>query len=91
MQIICYSLYQHLRPYSGQTNVVPSERVQKAAKLCIENLEDLGYFKNSDEIAFTQEFLSSIMERAGMTEGEVQKMEKIFTKTNKIAKHKESN
>ncbi len=31
------------------------------------------------------------MERAGMTEGEVQRMEKIFTKTNKIAKHKESN
>ena len=90
VQIICYSLFEKLRPYSGQSNVVTSERIEKAAAGCIADLEDLGYFKNNDEISFTREFLTSIMERAGMTEGEVQRMEKIFSKTNKIAKHKES-
>ncbi len=90
VQIICYSLFQHLRPYAGQSNVVASKRIDDATSSCIANLEDMGYFKNDDERTFTKEFLSSIMERAGMTEGEVQRMEKIFSKTNKIAKHKEN-
>ncbi len=89
VQIICYSLFQNLRPYSGQTNVVASSRIETATTRCIEDLDGIGYFKNDDERAFTKEFLGSIMERAGMTEGEVQRMEKIFSKTNKIAKHKE--
>ena len=90
VQIICYSLFQNLRPYSGQTNVVASARIEQATASCIENLDEMGYFKNDDERSFTREFLGSIMERAGMTEGEVQRMEKIFSKTYKIAKHKEN-
>lgn len=89
VQIICYSLFQNLRPYSGQSNVVASSRIEQATASCIENLDGMGYFKNDDERSFTKEFLGSIMERAGMTEGEVQKMEKIFSKIYKIAKHKE--
>ena len=89
VQIICYSLFRRLRPYSGQSNVVTSERVGKAASDCIANLEEIGYFKNGDEKSFTLEFLTSVMERAGMTEGEVQRMEKIFSKTSKIARHRE--
>ena len=90
VQIICYSLFQNLRPYRGQTNVVASARIEQATASCIENLDEMGYFKNDDERSFTREFLGSIMERAGMTEGEVQRMEKIFSKTYKIAKHKEN-
>lgn len=90
VQIICYSLFQRLRPYSGQSNVVTSDRVDRATTDCIANLDDMGYFKNDDERSFTKEFLTSVMERAGMTEGEVQRMEKIFSKANKIAKHKEA-
>ena len=89
VQIICYSLFSNLRPYSGQSNVVPSSRIEEATSRCIGDLEGIGYFKNDDEISFTREFLASIMERAGMTEGEVQRMEKIFSKTGKIARHKE--
>ena len=90
VQIICYSLFQGLRPYSGESNVVLSSRVDDAVKTCIDSLKDLGYFKNDEESARTREFLTSVMERAGMTEGEVQRMEKIFTKTVKIAKHKQN-
>ena len=88
VQIICYSLFQRLRPYRGQSNVVPSSRIDAASDTCIDSLKSMGYFKNDEEISRTREFLTSIMERAGMTEGEVQKMEKIFTKSQKIAKHK---
>ena len=88
VQIICYSLFQRLRPYSGETNVVPSSRIDTASSVCIDSLKSMGYFKNDEELSRTREFLTSIMERAGMTEGEVQKMEKIFTKSQKIAKHK---
>ena len=88
VQIICYSLFQGLRPHSGQSNVVQSSRVDEAVKTCIDSLKDIGYFKNDEESLRTREFLTSVMERAGMTEGEVQRMEKIFTKTQKIARHK---
>ena len=88
VQIICYSLFQGLRPHSCQSNVVQSSRVDEAVGACIDSLKDVGYFKNDEESARTREFLTSVMERAGMTEGEVQRMEKIFTKTAKIAKHK---
>ena len=90
VQIICYSLFQRLRPYAGQSNIVAQSRVDDAVSACISNLEAIGYFKNNDEKDFTGEFLSSIMQRAGMTEGEVQRFEKIFSKTHKIALHKES-
>ena len=90
VQIICYSLFTGLSPYAGQSNIVPSKRIEDAVSSCISALEDIGYFKNTDEKAFTGEFLSSVLERAGLTEGEVQRVEKIFSKTAKITKHKES-
>ena len=91
VQIISYSLYQNLRAYSGQSNVVTTERVDKATDSCIRDLTAIGYFKNEDEKDFTKEFLTSIIARAGLTEGEVQRFEKIFTKTNRIALHKQHN
>ena len=91
VQIICYALFQRLRPFANQSNVVSSKRTDDASSLCINELEAIGYFKNDDEAAFTKEFLASIMQRAGMTEGEVQRFEKIFTKTHRIAIHRNSN
>lgn len=88
VQIITYSLFQNLREHANQSNVVSSSRIDCASVSCIENLQSLGYFKNQDEVDFTKEFLSSVMSRAGLTEGEVQRLEKIFAKTSKIALHK---
>ena len=88
VQIICYSLFQGLNPYAGRSNVVPSSRVEEATNICIDSLKTIGYFKNDEESLRTRELLNSVMERAGMTESEVQRIEKIFTKTQKIALHK---
>lgn len=88
VQIITYSLFQNLRPYANQSNIVTSDRVQKASQTCIKALSGIGYFKNDEELSFTSEFLNSILSRAGLTEGEVQRFEKIFTKTNKISLYK---
>ena len=91
VQIICYSLFRNLGPYSdSKTNIVESARAENAAGNCISALQALGYFKTENEKAFTREFLSSVIERAGMTEGEVKRFEKIFSKTHKIALHKKS-
>lgn len=89
VQIISYSLFQGLSPYARTSHVVPSERIDTAVSVCIDSLKAMGYFKNEEERSRTGEFLTSVMERAGLTENEVQKMEKIFTKSQKIAKHKE--
>lgn len=88
VQIICYSLFSRLRPFSGETNVVPRSRVDEGTGTCMNALEEMGYFKNDDERANTREFLSDIMSRAGMTEGEVQRFEKLFSKAQKISRHK---
>jgi len=88
VQIICYSLFQHLRPYAGETMVVPSSRIDIAVSSCVSDLTEMGYFKNDIETEHTRLFLTSVLERAGLSEGEVQKVEKIFSKTRSIALHK---
>lgn len=87
VQIITYSLFCRLNPYAGTTNVVDTQRVQTAAQTCTDALGAMGYFKNDDEADFTREFLRDMLARAAMTEGEIQRMEKIFTKTMHIAKY----
>lgn len=87
VQIITYSLFFRLNPYAGTSNIVDSARADKAVETCTDALDDIGYFKNNDEKAFTKEFLGDVFARASMTEGEIQRMEKIFTKTKNIAKY----
>lgn len=89
VQIIAYSLFHRLSAYGGTqgSNVVSVSRIAQAVDTCKGSLEELGYFKNDEERTFTSEFLSDIFTRATLTEGEVKRLEKIFTKTSKIALH----
>ncbi len=90
VQIIAYTLFRKLNSYGSNidgSNIVTVSRISNAVKTCKAALEELGYFKNDEERSFTAEFLSDILTRAAMTEGEVKRIEKIFTKTSKIAKH----
>ena len=92
VQIIAYTLFRRLNEYAPADpaesgNVVSTERIAKATETCKSALEELGYFKNDEERAFTTEFLCSVLARAALTEGEVKRVEKIFTKTSKIALH----
>lgn len=89
VQIIAYTLFRKLNNYAkcANSNVVEFSRISEAVDNCKAALEALGYFKNDEERAFTTEFLSDILTRAAMTEGEVKRIEKIFCKTSKIATH----
>jgi len=87
VQIITYSLFCKLNKFNGAKNVIDTQRVMQAVETCITSLEAIGYFKNEDEKAYTKEFIADIFARAAMTEGEIQRMEKIFTKTQNIAKY----
>ena len=55
----------------------------------ISHLDSIGYFKLADERKWTLQLLKDIIERAGLSESEMQRFEKIFRKTELIAKHKE--
>lgn len=89
VQIIAYTLFRKLNTYNNsQTgNVVNISRISQAVDNCKAALEAIGYFKNNEERAFTAEFLSDLLSRAALTEGEVKRIEKIFCKTSKIATH----
>lgn len=88
VQIICYCLYQKLKKYPSGGNIITSERVAKSVDKCIQSLDAIRYFKVDDERDFTREFLKDQFTRASMTEGEIQRMEKIFVKASTIALHK---
>ena len=86
VQIICYSLFSNLKKYPSGGNIVTLERVNAAAAKCFDALEDIGYFKSDEERAYTLEFLKDQFARSAMTESEIKRFEKIFTKRTAVAK-----
>lgn len=88
VQIICYALFSNLKKYPSGGNIVSLERVNTAAKKCFDALEELGYFKSDEERDYTIEFLKDQFARATMTESEIRRFEKIFTKRTSIIKYK---
>jgi len=88
VQIICYSLFSNLKKYPSGGNIVNLERVNAAAAKCFDALEEIGYFKSDEERAYTLEFLKDQFARCAMTESEIKRFEKIFTKRTAVAKFK---
>jgi len=88
VQIVCYSLYRKMQKYPAGGNIITIDRVQNAVDKCMNSLEAIGYFKVQEEYDFTKEFLRDQFSRSSMTEGEIQRMEKIFVKASNIALHK---
>ena len=88
VQIICYELFKGAGKYPVGMNAVPHERIRSAGKEMADHLENIGYFKLPDERKWTEQLLMDITERAGLSEKELQRFEKIFRKTELIAKHK---
>ena len=88
VQIICYSLFSNLKKYPSGGNIVNLERVNAAASKCFDALEEIGYFKSDEERAYTLEFLKDQFARCAMTESEIKRFEKIFTKRTAVAKFK---
>jgi tRNA/rRNA methyltransferase len=90
VQIITYELFNSLKPYVTENTPVDQGRCEIAARLCSDALQSIEYFKLDHEGIWTYRFLKDVLVRASLTEGEVQRFEKIFTKMSRIKKHKEA-
>ena len=88
VQIVCYSLFSELKEYPSGGNAVSIKRVEEAATICTDALKDISYFKSEQEYDFTFEFLKDQFARSYMTETEIRRFEKLFTKQSAIIKYK---
>lgn len=88
VQIICYSLFQHSLPYKQGMIAIDKERISKGVEEISSHLDAIGYYKWDEETKWTKQLLSDIIERAGLSESEMQRFEKIFRKTENIVKYK---
>ncbi len=89
VQIIAYELFLASRPYKEGLVAVSHERISKAGLDIVESLENIGYFKWDEEKKWTQQLVEDIIERAGLSESELKRFEKIFKKTEKIKIYKD--
>ncbi len=90
VQIITYTLFDTIKTYPVEANPVTQARCEKAALASCEALDGIGYFKLAQEQLWTFRFLRDVFVRAGLTESEIQKMEKVFVKMSRIKAFKES-
>ena len=91
VQIICYALFQHSLPYKQGMIAVNKDRIRKSVDEISTHLEAIGYYKWDEETKWTKQLLSDVIERAGLSESELQRFEKIFRKTENIVKYKKEN
>ncbi len=89
VQIICYALFKGGMEYKTGLVAVPKKRIETAVEAMSGNLEEIGYYKWDEEKKWTEQFLSDLIERAGLSESELQRFEKIFRKTESIVKFKD--
>lgn len=88
VQILCYHMFrQNLKnthkDYRGYTPVT-LERIDGAVKCVTYNLQKIGFFKMPGREDM-EEYWRSLLARANLSEGEVQYLEKIFTKMSGLA------
>ncbi|MCK9190093.1 MAG: RNA methyltransferase [Sphaerochaetaceae bacterium] len=90
VQIITYNLFNNLKPYPVENTPVDKERVRLAVEGSMDNLDNIGYFKQDLEKQWTTTLLKDVYERAQLTESEIKRLEKLFYKVSKIAKYKKN-
>ncbi|MGH4037079.1 MAG: RNA methyltransferase [Sphaerochaeta sp.] len=90
VQIITYNLFNNLKPYPVENTPVDKERVKLAVEGSMDNLDNIGYFKQDLEKQWTTTLLKDVYERAQLTESEIKRLEKLFYKVSKIAKYKKN-
>ena len=91
VQIIAYELFLASKPYKDGLVAVNHERIGKAGCEMVEHLDAISYFKWDEEKKWTRQLLEDIVERAGLSESELQRFEKIFRKVEKIKIYRDSN
>ena len=88
VQIISYELFKAAMPYKQGLVAVNKERIAKATEEISNNLNKIGYYKWEEEEKWTKQLISDIIERASLSESELQRFEKIFRKTETITRFK---
>ncbi len=89
VQIICYALFTGGMEYRTGLVAVTKDRIGRAVEDMSHNLSEIGYYKWDEEKKWTEQFLSDLIERAALSESELQRFEKIFRKTESIVKFKD--
>ena len=89
VQIICYTLFQSAQEYTPGMVAVNKERINKATEICVDSLNKINYFKWEDERRWSQQLISDTLERATLSESELQRIEKLFTKIASIKIYKD--
>ena len=88
VQIVSYELFLASSPYKAGMTAVDHVRIEKAVDEMSSHLDAIGYYKWEEEAKWTRQFLNDLIERAGLSESELQRLEKIFRKTEQIKLYK---
>ena len=89
VQILTYTLFEANLPHPTGLVPITQERAQTASDTAVDQLKKIGYFKLEQEELWMRRFLKDVFTRASLSESEVQKMEKLFTKMTRIKVHKQ--
>lgn len=89
VQIISYALFTGGMEYKTGLVAVEKNRIQKAVDGMSDHLNNIGYYKWDEEKKWTEQFLSDLIERAALSESELQRFEKVFSKTESIVRFKD--
>lgn len=79
VQIITYTLFRAEKPRSPGYIPITLHRLDKTTKTIIQNLGSMGFFTQAGKKDMEQ-FWTSILSRAALSEGEAAYIEKMFTK-----------
>lgn len=91
VQVITYTLFSNI--IGSTVGIVPvtEERIGESAKKIASMMEAIHCFKLPEEEGWTAQFIHDAFSRAQLSEMELQKMEKMFTKMCVIARYKGGN
>ncbi len=89
VQIVCYTLFQNAQVYPQGMTAVSHERVEKASEEACTHLRNIGYFKWDEEEKWMLQFFKDTLEKATLSESEMQRFEKLFAKIESIKVYKD--
>lgn len=89
VQIIAYVLFNQAQVYPTGMTAVSHERIASAVAQASGHLDAIGYYKWDEERKWTESFLRDTLERAGLSESEMQRFDKLFAKIEKIKVYKD--
>jgi len=88
VQIITYELFINAQEYPQGMSAVSHGRINEAVGAISGHLDAINYFKRDDERMWMEQNIKDFLERAALSESEVQRLEKLFFKIEKMKMHK---